>query len=64
MLNLTKDKRKSLGSFYTPDSLADKMVSKFESLDGNFVDFIKNTVGIRTARKECDLLEALEAYLK
>lgn len=28
------------------------------------VDFIKNTVGIRTARKECDLLEALEAYLK
>ena len=39
MLNLTKDKRKSLGSFYTPDSLADKMVSKFESLDGNFVDF-------------------------
>lgn len=30
MLNLTKDKRKSLGSFYTPDSLADKMVSKFE----------------------------------
>ena len=39
MLNLTKDKRKSLGSFYTPNSLADKMVSKFESLDGNFVDF-------------------------
>lgn len=39
MLNLTKDKRKSLGSFYTPDSLADEMVSKFESLDGNFVDF-------------------------
>lgn len=28
------------------------------------VDFIKNTVGIRTARKECDLLEALEDYLK
>lgn len=28
------------------------------------VDLIKNTVGIRTARKECDLLEALEAYLK
>lgn len=28
MLNLTKEKRKSLGSFYTPDSLADKMVSK------------------------------------
>lgn len=25
MLNLTKDKRKVLGSFYTPDSLADKM---------------------------------------
>ena len=24
MLNLTKDKRKSLGSFYTPDSLADE----------------------------------------
>lgn len=23
MLNLTKEKRKSLGSFYTPDSLAD-----------------------------------------
>ena len=39
MLNLTKEKRKDLGSFYTPDSLADKMVSKFESLDGNFVDF-------------------------
>lgn len=39
MLNLTKEKRKSLGSFYTPDSLADKMVSKFETLDGNFVDF-------------------------
>ena len=36
---MDKDKRKSLGSFYTPDSLADKMVSKFESLDGNFVDF-------------------------
>ena len=28
------------------------------------VDLIKNTVGIRTARKECDLLEALESYLK
>ena len=28
------------------------------------VDFIKNTVGIRTARKECDLLEALEDYLE
>lgn len=27
------------------------------------VDFNKNTVGIRTARKECDLLEALESYL-
>lgn len=27
------------------------------------VDFIKNTVGIRTARKECDLLEALEEFL-
>ena len=39
MLNLTKEKQRSLGSFYTPDSLADKMVSKFESLDGNFVDF-------------------------
>lgn len=25
MLNLTKEKKKSLGSFYTPDSLADKM---------------------------------------
>ena len=36
---MDKDKRKVLGSFYTPDSLADKMVSKFESLDGNFVDF-------------------------
>ena len=36
---MDKEKRKSLGSFYTPDSLADKMVSKFESLDGNFVDF-------------------------
>ena len=36
---MDKDKRKSLGSFYTPDSLADKMVSKFETLDGNFVDF-------------------------
>lgn len=36
---MDKDKRKSLGSFYTPNSLADKMVSKFESLDGNFVDF-------------------------
>ena len=39
MLNLTKEKRKVLGSFYTPDNLANKMVSKFESLDGNFVDF-------------------------
>ena len=28
------------------------------------VDFIKNTVGIRTARKECDLLEALEEFLE
>ena len=28
------------------------------------VDFIKNTVGIRTARKECDLLEELENYLE
>ena len=28
------------------------------------VDFNKNTIGIRTARKECDLLEALEIYLK
>ena len=36
---MDKDKRKSLGSFYTPDSLADKMVHKFETLDGNFVDF-------------------------
>ena len=27
------------------------------------VDFNKNTVGIRTARKECDLLEALEEFL-
>ena len=27
------------------------------------VDFIKNTIGIRTARKECDLLEALEEFL-
>ena len=27
------------------------------------VDFVKNTVGIRTARKECDLLEELESYL-
>lgn len=27
------------------------------------VDLIKNTVGIRTARKECDLLEELEAYV-
>ena len=27
---MDKDKRKSLGSFYTPDSLADKMVSKEE----------------------------------
>ena len=27
------------------------------------VDFIKNTVGIRTARKECDLLEELEEFL-
>ena len=36
---MDKDKRKSLGSFYTPDSLADEMVSKFETLDGNFVDF-------------------------
>ena len=36
---MDKDKRKSLGSFYTPDSLADKMVSKFESLDGNFADW-------------------------
>ena len=39
MLNLTKEKQRSLGSFYTPDSLADEMVSKFESLEGNFVDF-------------------------
>lgn len=39
MLNLTKEERKSLGSFYTPDSLSDKMILKFESLDGNFVDF-------------------------
>ena len=28
------------------------------------VDFIKNTIGIRTARKECDLLEALEEFLE
>lgn len=28
------------------------------------VDFIKNTVGIRTARKECDLLAELEKFLK
>ena len=28
------------------------------------VDFIKNTIGIRTARKECDLLEELENYLE
>ena len=27
------------------------------------VDFVKNTVGIRTARRECDLLEELESYL-
>lgn len=27
------------------------------------VDFNKNTVGIRTARRECDLLEELESYL-
>lgn len=27
MLNLTKDKRKSLGSFYTPDSLASKTIA-------------------------------------
>ena len=36
---MNKDKQKLLGAFYTPDSLADKMASKFESLDGNFVDF-------------------------
>lgn len=30
MLNLSKDKRKSLGSFYTPDSLADEMGLKME----------------------------------
>lgn len=36
---MDKEKRKVLGSFYTPDSLADEMVSKFETLDGNFVDF-------------------------
>lgn len=28
------------------------------------VDFIKNTIGIRTARKECDLLEELENFLE
>ena len=39
MLNLTKEKQRSLGSFYTPDSLADEMVRKFKSLEGNFVDF-------------------------
>lgn len=27
------------------------------------IDFVKNTVGIRTARRECDLLEELEKYL-
>ena len=54
MLNLTKDKRKSLGSFYTPDSLADKMVSKFESLDGNFVDFTAGDAEVPVCRvKPC-----------
>jgi hypothetical protein len=36
---MNKQKQKKLGAFYTPDSLADEMVKKFESLDGNFVDF-------------------------
>lgn len=36
---MNKHKQKKLGAFYTPDSLADEMVKKFESLDGNFVDF-------------------------
>lgn len=35
---MTRDKQKKLQAFYTPDALADKMVSKFTSLDGNFVD--------------------------
>ena len=33
MLNLTKDKRKSLGSFYTPDSLADDEEEFEEAVD-------------------------------
>lgn len=36
---MNRDKQRTLGAFYTPDSLADEMVSKFESLEGNFVDF-------------------------
>ncbi len=36
---MNKEKQKTLGAFYTPDSLADEMVKKFESLEGNFVDF-------------------------
>lgn len=36
---MKKEKQKKLGAFYTPDCLADEMVKKFETLEGNFVDF-------------------------
>ena len=45
MLNLSKDKKKSLGSFYTPDSLADKEVANIEQIVEHYVSrYIDNNI--------------------
>lgn len=38
MLSLSKDKKKVLGSFYTPDSLADKEVVNIEQIVEQYVN--------------------------
>ena len=45
MLNLSKDKKKSLGSFYTPGSLADKEVANIEQIVEHYVSrYIDNNI--------------------